>query len=91
MRVIAMFSGPCAADALTARGSVFSPRLQGVRVIAKTCNQLNLIKNETIASLPGFGMAPEGYLSYSSGPNIRAGRTKPCSVRVRIDPIPPQE
>jgi hypothetical protein len=25
---------------------------------------------ETIASLPGFGMAPEGHLSYSSGPNI---------------------
>src|SRR5258705_3000226 len=43
---------------------------------------------ETIASLPGFGMAPEGHLSYSAGPNIRAGRTKPYSVRVRIDPIP---
>src|SRR5262249_18685936 len=25
---------------------------------------------ETIASLPGFGMAPEGHLSYSSSPNI---------------------
>src|SRR6266481_3613040 len=37
---------------------------------------------ETIASLPGFGMAPEGHLSYSFGPNIRTGRTKPCSVRV---------
>src|SRR6266702_4802083 len=46
---------------------------------------------ETIASLPGFGMAPEGHLSYSFGPNIRTGRTKPCSVRVRIDPIPPKE
>jgi hypothetical protein len=45
---------------------------------------------ETIASLPGFGMAPEGHLSYSSGPNIRPGRTQPCSVRVRIDPIPPK-
>src|SRR2546426_9089303 len=46
--------------------------------------------HETIASLPGFGMAPEGHLSYSSGPNIRARRTKPCSVQVRIDPIPPK-
>ena len=45
-------------------------------------------KGETIASLPGFGMAPEGHLSYSSGPNMRARRIKPCSVRVRIDPIP---
>src|SRR5437667_10059184 len=45
---------------------------------------------ETIASLPGFGMAPEGQLSYSAGPNVRARRTKPCSVRVRIDPIPPK-
>src|SRR5713101_1964785 len=27
---------------------------------------------ETIASLPGFGMAPEGHLSYNSGPNMRA-------------------
>jgi hypothetical protein len=43
---------------------------------------------ETIASLPGFGMAPKGHLSYSSGPNMRARRTKPCSVQVRIDPIP---
>src|SRR4029453_16884671 len=46
---------------------------------------------ETIASLPGFGMAPEGHLSYSFGPNIRTGRTKPCLVRVGIDPIPPKE
>src|SRR5215831_13163479 len=45
---------------------------------------------ETIASLPGFGMAPEGHLSYSAGLNIRARRTPPCSVRVRIDPIPPK-
>jgi hypothetical protein len=45
---------------------------------------------ETIVSLPGFGMAPEGHLSYSSGPNIRARRTKPCAVRVRIDPILPK-
>ena len=29
------------------------------------------VKNlETIASLPGFGMAPEDHLSYSAGPNI---------------------
>src|SRR4029453_17095899 len=48
-------------------------------------------KTETIASLPGFGMVPEGHLSYSFGPNIRTGRTKPCSVRVHIDPIPPKE
>ena len=40
MRVIAMFSGPCAADALTARGSVCSHEFNGVRVIIKTCNQL---------------------------------------------------
>jgi len=25
---------------------------------------------ETIASLPGFGIVPEGHLSYSSGPNM---------------------
>jgi hypothetical protein len=30
MRVIAMFSGPCAADALTARGSVFSHDFKGL-------------------------------------------------------------
>ena len=35
-------------------------------------------------------MAPEGHLSYSSGPNICTERTKPCSVRVHIDPIPPK-
>jgi hypothetical protein len=29
MRVIAMFTGPCAADALTARGSVFSHDFNG--------------------------------------------------------------
>ena len=44
--------------------------------------------SETIASLPGFGMVPEGHLFYSSGPNMRTRRIKPCSVRVRIDPIP---
>ena len=43
---------------------------------------------ETIASLPGFGMAPIGHLSYSAGPTMRARRTQPCAVRVRIDPIP---
>jgi DNA primase len=43
---------------------------------------------ETIASLPGFGMALEGPLSYSCGPNMRARRTQLCSVRERIDPIP---
>src|SRR5215813_4821602 len=43
---------------------------------------------ETIASLPGFGMAPVGHLSYSAGPTMRARRTQPCSVRVRIDPLP---
>src|SRR5438270_13156965 len=32
---------------------------------------------ETIASLPGFGMAPEGQLSYSSGLHICTGRTPP--------------
>src|SRR5262249_12400042 len=46
---------------------------------------------ETIASLPGFGMALVGHLSYSFGPNIPLGRIKPCSVRVRIDPILPKE
>src|SRR5438132_37903 len=46
---------------------------------------LSTLISETIASLPGFGMAPEGHLSYSFGPNIRTGRTKPCSVRVCID------
>jgi hypothetical protein len=45
---------------------------------------------ETIASSPGFDMAAEGPLSYSCGPNIRARRTQPCSVRGRIDPIPPK-
>ena len=45
---------------------------------------------ETIASLPGFGMVPEGHVSSSAGPNRRTRRTKPGSVRVRIDPIPAQ-
>src|SRR5207244_8694626 len=43
---------------------------------------------ETIAKMPGFGMASEGPLAYSFGPNLHARRTKPCSVRVRIAPIP---
>src|ERR1044072_9841810 len=43
---------------------------------------------ETIASVPGFDMAPEGHLSYSAGLNMRARRTQPCSLRGRIDPIP---
>src|SRR5215831_6717008 len=51
----------------------------------------NDAKFETIASLPGFGMALVGHLSYSFGPNIPLGRIKPCSVRVRIDPILPKE
>jgi hypothetical protein len=51
---------------------------------------LKLSNYETIASLPGFGMAPVAHLSYSTGPNMRAGRTQPCSVRGRIDPIPPK-
>jgi hypothetical protein len=28
------------------------------------------IESETIASLPGLGMAPVGHLSYSAGPNM---------------------
>jgi len=36
----------------------------------------------------GFGMAPEGHLSYSAGLHMRARRTPLCSVRGRIDPIP---
>ena len=52
--------------------------------------KINHLYLETIASLPGFGMAPVGHLSYSADPNIRARRTTPCSVRVRIDPIPPK-
>ena len=47
-------------------------------------------KKETIASLPGFGMAPEGHLAYSAGLNMRARRTPSCLVLGRIDPIPPQ-
>ncbi len=43
---------------------------------------------ETIASLPGFGMAPVGHLSYSADLTMRARRPQPCLVRVRIDPIP---
>ena len=38
----------------------------------------------------GFGMAPEGHLSYSAGLHMRARRTQLCSVRGRIDPIPPK-
>src|SRR5215813_11115861 len=56
------------------------------QVINEVC--VNLLKKETIASVPGFGMAPEGHLSYSAGLNMRARRTQPCSVRGRIDPIP---
>jgi hypothetical protein len=48
------------------------------------------LKMETIASVPDFGMAPEGPVSYSSRPNMRARRTKPWSVRACIDPIPPK-
>jgi hypothetical protein len=44
-------------------------------------------KKETIASLPGFGMAPEEPLLYSWGPNIGTRRATPCLVRVRIDLI----
>ncbi len=42
---------------------------------------------ETIASLPGFGLAPEELLLYSWGPNIGTRRATPCLVRVRIDLI----
>ncbi len=45
---------------------------------------------ETIASLPGFGMAPVGHLSYRAAPNMRVGRTPPCAVQVHIDPILPK-
>src|SRR5262252_9555840 len=61
------------------------------RVFPKASQIQALYKLETIASLPGFGMALEGHLSYSFGPNIPLGRIKPCSVRVRIDPILPKE
>ena len=47
----------------------------------------NRVKYETIASLPGFGMAPEEPLLYSWGPNIGTRRATPCLVRVRIDLI----
>ena len=57
----------------------------GVAVLLKTVQYL-----ETIASLPGFGMVPEGHFFYSSGPNMRTRRIKPCSVRVCLDPIPAQ-
>src|SRR5215471_2568016 len=40
----------------------------------------NGYKTETIASLPGFGMAPEGHLAYSAGLNMRARRTPSCLV-----------
>ena len=42
MRVIAMFSGPCAAEALTARASDFSHKFNRLEWIIKTCNQLIL-------------------------------------------------
>jgi hypothetical protein len=35
MRVIAMFSGPCAAEALTARGSVFSHEFNWLERLSK--------------------------------------------------------
>src|SRR2546430_7307093 len=65
------------------KGSLFSARLY-------YRSSENKLEKETIASLPGLGMAPEGQLSYSSGPNMRARRTQPCLVQVRIDPIPPK-
>ena len=46
--------------------------------------------SETIASLPGFGMAPVGHVSYSAGTTMHARRTQLGSVRGRIDPIPPK-
>src|SRR5438552_14827216 len=73
---------------------MWQDRLLHCVVFTKTSEEFAphyLAEIETIASLPGFGMAPEGHLSYSFGPNIRTGRTKPCSVRVCIDPIPPKE
>src|SRR5215510_6355913 len=33
-------------------------------------------------------MAPVGHVSYSAELTMRARRPQPCSVRVRIDPIP---
>ena len=45
---------------------------------------------ETIASIPGLGMAPVGHLSYSADSNMRVRRIPPCSVRGRIDPITPK-
>src|SRR5439155_26097666 len=45
---------------------------------------------ETIASLPGFGIAPVGHVSYSAGTTMHARRTQLGSVRGRIDPIPPK-
>src|SRR6516162_6484504 len=63
------------------------PQAQSLNVPYQSRSQLARTI-ETIASLPGFGIVPEEHLSYSSGPNMRARRTKPCSVRGRIDPIP---
>src|SRR5882724_9575451 len=54
--------------------------------VAMATNRKN---KETIASLPGFGMAPVGHLSYRAAPNMRVGRTPPCAVQVHIDPILP--
>ena len=62
----------------------------GIKVQIRQVDATFVSKKETIASLPGLGMAPEGQLSYSSGPNMRARRTQPCLVQVRIDPIPPK-
>jgi hypothetical protein len=58
------------------------------RVMHREKKHLMPLFFETIASLPGFGMAPEEPLSYTLGTNIGTRRAKLCLVRVRIDPIP---
>ena len=75
---------------LAEQALLLAPGMSGCPTCGNTLKK-NGDKTETIASLPGFGMGPEGHFSYSFGPNIRTGRTKPCAVRVRIDPIPPKE
>jgi cellulose biosynthesis protein BcsQ len=50
----------------------------------------NVEADRDCSEATGFGMAPEEHMSYSAGLYIRARRTQLCSVRGRIDPIPPK-
>ena len=60
-----MFSGPCAPDAMIAFFLGFIVLIQYVRVIIKTCNQLN-VSHEATMSITHAGIAPDVLHSLTS-------------------------